>query len=466
MNLKRLDNKSRIEAVDALRGFALLGIVIANIPFAGESIIAGKLDSTMTFLWHFFIDKKFISIFSMLFGFGFYIQMKRAEAKNVNFTKYFTIRMLLLFAIGSLHAFIIWNGDILRAYALGGIVLLIIRNWSAKRLIVTALFFSIFLTAILFIGNSEFGWRVYNYDYALASELPTTTSYFRYFTINAIIDPWVNFLQDMPITLAFTFGSMLIGFILAKVDFFHLPEKWNKLTTVFIIQGSTIGLASSFIYSKIISGEIELNQSLIWVPFVVVAGMVSQSMMYVSLFIRLYKRKGFKKILRFFTLVGRTSLSNYIFQSVFYLAVFFHCTQAFQLFGKLTIAETFLLGVLFYLLETGLTYLWLKNHNQGPLEKVWKGFSYRMAKSNPNAENKTTRKNNCDLNFNSFSINNTLFVTYNKVKRNIENTRTHFSLKKKSDFMYSVDWRHYLPQLCFRNHRGNNEKLIRLIYKH
>ena len=65
MNLKPLDNKSRIEAVDALRGFALLGILIANIPFAGESIIAGKLDSLMTFLWHFLIDKKFISIFSI-----------------------------------------------------------------------------------------------------------------------------------------------------------------------------------------------------------------------------------------------------------------------------------------------------------------------------------------------------------------------------------------------------------------
>ena len=432
MNLKRLDNKSRIEAVDALRGFALLGILIANIPFAGESIIAGKLDSTMTFLWHFLIDKKFISIFSMLFGFGFYIQMKRAEAKNVNFTKYFTIRMLLLFAIGSLHAFIIWNGDILRAYALGGIALLIIRNWSVKRLLVTALMFSIFFTSILFIGNSEFGWRDYNYDYALAGELPTTTSYFRYFTINAIIDPWVNFIKDMPITLAFTFGSMLIGFILAKVDFFHLPEKWNKLTTVFIIQGTTIGLASSFIYTKIISGEIELDQTLIWVPFVVVAGMLSQSMMYVSLFIGLYKRNSFKNILQVFTFVGRTSLSNYIFQSVFYLFVFFHCTHTFQLFGKLTIAETFLVGILFYLLQSGLTYLWLKNHMQGPLEKIWKTFSYQMAKSKQNAENKIARKTKCESNINSTRINSTLSDTYNKVKRNIINTRTYFSSKRST----------------------------------
>lgn len=454
MELKPIDTKSRIEAVDALRGFALLGILIANIPFAGESIIAGKLDSVMTFLWHLLIDKKFISIFSMLFGFGFYIQMKRAEEKNVNFIKYYTIRMLLLFAIGTLHAFIIWNGDIIRAYAFGGIALLFIRKWSVKRLLITALLFSIFLTTIVFIGNSEFGWRVYNYDYALANELPITTSYFRYFTINAIMDPWVNFLQDMPITLVFTFGNILIGFIMAKVDFFLLPEKLNKLTTFLIIKGITIGFAGSYIYNKIISGEIELDQSLMWVPFVVVAGMISQSIMYISVFLRLYKRNVFKKVLLFFTLVGRTSMSNYIFQSVFYLFVFFHCTMTLQLFGKLTIAETFLIGVLFYLLQSGLTYLWLKNRNQGPLEKIWKGLSYRMAKSKQNSEFKIVRKNNCISNSSSTTINNTLSKNYNKVKQNIKNTRTYLSFKISSTFYsWSISQIQYLKFVTEKIHK-------------
>ena len=128
---------------------------------------------------------------------------------------------------------------------------------------------------------------------------------------------------------------------MAKVDFFHLPEKWNKLTTILIIQGITIGLACSFIFYKIISGEIELDTSLLWVPIIVVAGMISQSIMYVSLFIRLYTRNSFKKVLRIFTLVGRTSLTNYILQSVFFLLVFFHCTQIFQLFGNLQFQKHF-----------------------------------------------------------------------------------------------------------------------------
>lgn len=380
MEFTALENKSRIRVVDALRGFALLGVLIANIPFSDESYIVGKLDQQMTFLYHLLIDKKFITIFSMLFGFGFYIQMKRAEEKSVNFTWYFTVRMLLLFAIGSFHTFIIWNGDIIRAYAFGGILLMFIRKWPLKRLITAALLFNIFLTGVFFIGNSALGWQNYNYDYALATERVITTSYFRYLVINAIMDPWVNFFKDMPITLFFAFGNMLIGFILAKVDFFLLPQKFKKLSNWLIILGSTYGIACSYIYYKIVMGEIELDIPLLWVPFVLVTGMLLQSMMYISVFVRLFNRKGFQRILHFFTPVGKTALSNYIIQSVLYLLVFFHCTPMFQLFGKLTIAETYLFGFVFFAFQSIISYLWLRKHTQGPLEYLWKKMSYRMAK--------------------------------------------------------------------------------------
>lgn len=387
MEFKPLENNKRIEAIDALRGFALLGVLIANIPFAGEEVVTGKLDSLITFLWHFLIDKKFISIFSMLFGFGFYIQMKRAENRVTNFAVYFSYRMLLLFVIGSIHAFVIWNGDILRAYALGGIILLFVRNWPVKRLLFAALLFTVVLTSIFYIGNNAFGWQIYTYDYALAKELPVAQSYFRYFRINAIMDPWVNFTKDMPITLAFTFGNMLLGFILGKIDFFKLPQKLNNLTTILIIQGATLGLASSLIYYKIISKEIELNQSLFWVPLLVTAGMVAQSLMYVAIFIRLYSHTKIKSVLHIFKFTGRLSLSTYIVQSLFYLLVFYHCTKLFQLFGKLSQAETYLLAVLFFLLQSGLSYLWLRKNNQGPLESVWKRWSYRTTQAKENQEN-------------------------------------------------------------------------------
>ena len=87
---------------------------------------------------------------------------------------------------------------------------------------------------------------------------------------------------------------------------------------------------------------------MLWVPFVLAAGMILQSLGYLALFIRLYQKGIFNKILEWFKYVGKIALSNYIFQSVFYLVVFYHCTNMFQLFGKISLAETYLIAFSFF----------------------------------------------------------------------------------------------------------------------
>jgi uncharacterized protein len=380
MKLQPISKGARIEAVDSLRGFALFGVLLANIPYAGPDTITGQMDAALTFLSNFLISQKFITAFSILFGFGFYIQMTRAAEKNIKFRSYFLIRMGLLFLIGVIHSYGIWNGDILMAYAFGGIFLLLVRNWSVKRLFLLAVLFNVVLTGIFFIGNSALGWQIYDYDYALDKEYPITPSIIRYLTINLIMNPWSNFLKDLPITLVFTFGNMLIGMILGKLDFFRLSQKARKISVYLIGLGATIGFASSYFYHKITVGEIELDLPLLWVPFVLAGGLVLHSLFYISVFVRAYQHPWAKRILRFFNPVGRTALSNYILQSVFYLTLFYHCTHLLQLFGKITIAQTFFVALLLFAFQTGISYLWLKKHPQGPLESLWKKLSYRMAK--------------------------------------------------------------------------------------
>ena len=378
--LQQTTKKNRIDSVDALRGFALLGIIIANIPYQFNSPVTGELDSVMTFLFHFLVDKKFITIFSILFGFGFYIQMQRAAEKNVEFKKYFVVRMLLLFGVGYLHGLLLWNGDIIRAYALGGLLLLLLRKVPVKRLIVLAVLFNVIFTGAIYIGLTAFGWAYRNFDYELAPELPVATSFLRYLKLNFIFDPWTNFIRDMPLTIVFAFGNMLIGFILAKIDFFRHPEKHNKLTTWFITLGLTFGLAASFIFYKISVGDLELDYSLIWLPFVLVAGMILQSLFYISAFLRLFQIKAFRKVLQFFNPVGRTALSNYILQSFLYVFAFYHCFNLFNLFGKLTNFQSWMVAIGFYVFQTIITHFYLKRFNQGPIEYIWKKYSYRMAR--------------------------------------------------------------------------------------
>ena len=380
MNSFQPINKSRIEVVDALRGFALFGVIFANVPYGDSPAIASVFDDSLHLLSDLFISKKFITIFSILFGFGFYIQMSRAKAKEVKFKSYFTKRMALLFLIGTLHCYVIWNGDIIMSYAFGGMFLLLIKDWSLKRLLILAVFFNVVLTGIFFIGNSAFDWQAYNYDYNLAISHPITESYWEYLRGNAIMAPWTNFLKDMPITLTYTFGNMLIGVILGKLNFFQSPFKLKKLTNSFIVIGFTLGLFASYAFHQVSIGAIELDLTMLWVPFALAAGMILQALGYIALFIRLFKINFFNKILMLFRYVGKTALSNYIAQSLLYVFVFFHCINTLGLFGKITQAETYLIAFFFFILQSLISYFWLKKHEQGPLEYWWKKMSYKTSK--------------------------------------------------------------------------------------
>src|SRR5262245_42715353 len=113
--------QERVQVVDALRGLALLGILLANVPYLDAAAQTSVPDKVVKAIFHLFIDKKFITIFSILFGFGFYVQLKRAEEKFVDFQSYYIKRLLLLLLIGCLHAYLLWYGDIIRDYAICGI---------------------------------------------------------------------------------------------------------------------------------------------------------------------------------------------------------------------------------------------------------------------------------------------------------------------------------------------------------
>ena len=126
------------------------------------------------------------------------------------------------------------------------------------------------------------------------------------------------------------------------------------------------------------TGAIDLDIPMLWVPFVLAAGMILQSLGYLALFIRLYQKGIFNKMLEWFKYVGKTALSNYIFQSVFYLVVFYHCTNMFQLFGKISLAETYLIAFSFFLFQSFISYLWLKRKDQGSIEYWWKKMSHKQ----------------------------------------------------------------------------------------
>lgn len=132
----------RADVLDALRGFALLGILISHVPdFSGYEFMTAPeraaldglgIGGALAPLTEFLIRGKFFSLFSLLFGIGFAIQLESARRRGAPFTRHFARRLAVLCAIGIAHG-LLWYGDILRDYALLGLALLPAAAWDAQK---------------------------------------------------------------------------------------------------------------------------------------------------------------------------------------------------------------------------------------------------------------------------------------------------------------------------------------------
>src|SRR5208337_2815300 len=134
----------RIVFIDVLRGMALFGILAANMraffaPLDCYGYIGVLFHSRADVLAQVFIDAfiqgKFISIFSFLFGMGFAIQLSRAEARGARFLSFYPRRLLALALFGLIHGLLIWAGDILLTYAISGAILLLFRKRQQRTLL-------------------------------------------------------------------------------------------------------------------------------------------------------------------------------------------------------------------------------------------------------------------------------------------------------------------------------------------
>jgi uncharacterized protein len=367
---------------DALRGFSLLAIMLANVPYTPNlepsaqrwSLGSAAFDQLLRFLFAMWIDKKFIGIFSMLFGFGIYQQMRRASDMGVAYRPYLFRRMIILLAVGCLHAYLLWFGDIIRYYALGGITLLLVAHWRPTSILKLGVGITL-MAAVMFI-LVDLLQLTYNYDPSIVNELGMTPSYFRYLDINFTIDPFVNFVHDSLRTLFFTTGCIFIGFAFAKMGWLQQPRQ-TKHFTVFLITSACIGLTSSYLFWLVSNGSLELTPALLWLPFLIVTGFVLQSLFYVAVFTKAYETR-LKTILSVFSSVGKMSMSAYVLQSIFYILIFYHWSHSCQLYGKLTLTETYLIVCLLFAVEVALCQWWLKRFETGPLEYLWKGIANRI----------------------------------------------------------------------------------------
>ena len=147
----------RIDLIDVVRGFALFGVLLSNLVWITTDMVltdaqlvqlpTAPLDRIVKPVVEFFVVHKFYTLFSFLFGLGFAVQLSRAEERRYNVVAVYARRVAILAVIGLVHIALVWYGDILLVYAIGGFGLLAVRHWNTRLLVTLALALALFARA-------------------------------------------------------------------------------------------------------------------------------------------------------------------------------------------------------------------------------------------------------------------------------------------------------------------------------
>ena len=333
--------KERIASLDIIRGLALFGILFINVaayqliveggPMPDYSGINGIIDTLIDI----FIEKKFFSIFSFLFGVGFYIFASRAEARGDKPRWRFARRLLALLLIGIVHIFVFW-GSILAIYAVIGFLLLPFYN--AKISTISKWLFAIITVHVLCILGQIF--------------MPNQEAFSTVFGL----------LGNDAITI---FIMFLTGFLVAKADWIsHISEyskqiKWIQFVTFPLFIGISIWIwfASQGEYKNLNS--------------VISLGVIPTTYFYLAcLFVMLENRK-IAKLLKPIGRVGQMAFTNYLAQSFIGLAII-------SLMGLEVVSpsDVVIIAILIFVIQIIFSVIWFKFFKMGPFEKVWRFMTY------------------------------------------------------------------------------------------
>ena len=400
MNDSNLEEKQkRIQVLDVLRGFALIGILIIN----AMSILAVKgstpaftveipiADRVLQDLILFFIESKFFTLFSLLFGIGFAIQIQSAERQGTAFLPRISRRMAGLLVFGVLHILLFWDGDILVIYAITGTILILfrktafvrIKRWIISLLAVPGVLVLIILAYTLIARLSPSGSESFvKSDASLAKEFANTQAtqtLLQNGFLQGIGERIHTYLELSPLLFSripTVLAMFLIGLYLGRSGFIRrLPDEIETLRKV-RFWGLSIGftlMALILLSTKLLPTTSALV-SIIEDQYL--AGPILCLGYAAALTLDLLKNPT-RRIYRYFSIVGRMALTNYLSQSVVltYISYGWGLGYALKLNGFQVIGIVFIL----YFLQIAVSNIWLKNFTYGPLEWVWRCITYWKA---------------------------------------------------------------------------------------
>ncbi|MEA4851412.1 MAG: DUF418 domain-containing protein [Paludibacter sp.] len=378
-----MSESSRLHVVDALRGFAIVSIMLLHniehfdYSFTPEGLPAWlkPIDQGIWDTLFFLFGGKSYAIFALLFGLTFFIQNDNQAKKGKDFRPRFAWRLLLLLGFGLINS-AFYQGDILTIYAIIGFVLIPVAKLSNKTVFIIAVLLMLqpyeWINVIRGLQHPEM--QMANpASWALFGKMDS------YIQGNSIVDTWIGNLTNGKVAVllwtweagrVFQTASLFMLGMLAgrKALFVNSPENskfWLRTLLVAIVAFVPLFIIKSNVMVWVSSVAIHRPLELIVRSWSNVAFMI----VLVSGFTLLYRSRALHKTFDVLSPFGRMSMSNYIMQSI--VGSFIYYGFGLGLYRYTGATYSILIGVVLAILQGIFSNYWMKNHRQGPLETIW-----------------------------------------------------------------------------------------------
>lgn len=386
-------NKGRIESLDLLRGFALLGILIMNmISFSNFGMgyvnptLGAGLEGYNKWLHgfsHLFADMRFMSIFSILFGAGILLFSDNAERKGRKVWKYHYRRTGLLLIFGFMHAYLIWMGDILVAYAICGSIVFLMRKWKTKTLFVlSGIFFMLpvlfSLMTYFFTPQAELQ-EIFSFANPSQEEIQSEINAYR----GSYLDQMTPRISGalMLQTLVFlteqmwrVLSMMLLGMILYRKGILSADKEKSFYQKLFFISLCIALLISGIGLYRSYNKEWEAVWSMSVGHYYNYVASIAGALAYIGLMMWWSKTDFMINMKSRLKSVGRMAFTNYILTSVICTFIFYG--HGLGLFATMDRLEQWGIILLVWLLLLTISPIVLNRYKQGPLEWLWRKLTY------------------------------------------------------------------------------------------
>ena len=379
--------QERIEAIDILRGVAILGILIVNMQlFSLPEGSAGGGPAQL--LIYFFALEKFKALFSFLFGLGLAVQMMRADARGAQLLPLYARRLGVLFLIGIAHFLLVWDGDILHDYALLAVVLLLFRRASPKTLLVGA--GALLAIPILLYSLTTYSAITHRVSAPLMSwisyetepqDQATSDANGRIYSSGTYGQQIRLRASELPGDLtpdtddAYVLALFLLGLYAGRRRILHDVPAHLPLIRRVQRWGLAIGIAGNVVFA--VAGSFDPSPTSVAENvgrLCLVVAAPALMLFYAATIVLLTQREVWRRRLAPLAAVGRTALSNYLLQSLICTTIFY--SYGLALFGKVGPSLGLLLTVTIFSIQIPMSVWWLKRFQFGPVEWLWRSLTY------------------------------------------------------------------------------------------